>query len=52
MPCHVKAWKFKRLLSQKEESCGTENLRDHRFLGAVIPHEGRNSEDSIVQFLV
>ena len=52
MPYHVIAGKFKRLLSQNEESCGTENLRDHRFLGAVIPHEGRNSEDSIVQFLV
>ena len=47
-----KSLEIQRLLSQNEESCGTENLRDHRFLGAVIPHEGRNSEESIVQFLV
>ena len=48
MPRPAKAWKFKRLLSQNEESCGTENLRDHRFLGAVIPHESRNSQESII----
>ena len=52
MPCHAKAWKFKRLLSQNEESFGTENLRNQWFLGAVIPHEGRNSQESIVPFLV
>ena len=44
---HAKAWKFKRLLSQTEEPFGTENLCKLRFLGAVIPHESRNSEELI-----
>ena len=48
MPCHAKAWKFKRLLLQNKEPFGTEILSKQRFLGAVIPRENRNSQESII----
>ena len=48
MPRHAKVWNFKRPLSQIEVPFGTKNLFIQKGLGAVIPRESRNSEESIV----
>ena len=48
MPRHAKAKKFKRGLSQNQESIRSENVYGYYFSAALIHHESKISGESIV----
>ena len=48
MPRHAKAWKFNPPLWQNEEHFRTENFYKLRCLAAVLTHESRIAEESVV----
>ena len=45
---HAKDLKFKRTLSQNQEPFGRKNLYENKFSAAVIEHDSKISEGSIV----